>query len=197
MTLQAKLMLRRPMKWKPAHCKDTVASLMIGFYFRQNNQKTFWHISESCLLLLSLKRNAFFPQSFSGLYGGRRKLSNSFHPSITSDNYRKWRRAQYHCCRAAAGLHDHSMAFHFSFFLSFFFTLYLFLCFFSSLFLPLLAADKTVITGDPAVCYPAPWISWRCLHSWVLHKPATTLWGQQEVPPTWYDLCIFPQVAMQ
>lgn len=99
MTPRAKLMWRRPSKWKPAHCKD----------LKSTSFKKHFYTLKVVYFGLSLTRHALFPQSFSGFYWGRRKLSNSFHPSIPSDNHCKWRRAQHNCCRAVARLHDHSM----------------------------------------------------------------------------------------
>lgn len=55
-------------------------------------------------------KSVFYSKSFPELYGGRRKLPICFHPCIPSEEDGKWRRAQHHRCRAAAGLHDHSMA---------------------------------------------------------------------------------------
>lgn len=51
------------------------------------------------------------------------------------------------------------------------------------------AADETVISGDPAVCHPAPRVPQRLLHPRVLHQLAAALRGQQEVPATGYGHC--------
>lgn len=94
MTLQAKWMSRRPLKKKQTHCKYAVEDFVPSLWKR---------FTSAC----HFTRGAFFSQSFPR---GRRKLAITFHPSVPSDEDCKWRRAQHHCCRATAGLHDHSMS---------------------------------------------------------------------------------------
>ncbi len=111
MTPQAKWMLRRPLKRKPAHCKSRVEefSLSDELLFVTALTKGWKHLSKWFPFVHHLTRPALSSQSFPGLFGGRRKFSICFHPSIPSDEDREWRRAQHHGCRAAAGLHDHGL----------------------------------------------------------------------------------------
>lgn len=109
MTLQAKWMLRRHLKQMPAHCKYSAKEpyLKDRLIFQTQWSRKILTTLKVLFLLLLVTYN-FFSQSFSGFYGGRRELSISFHPSFPSDEDCEWRRAQYHSCRAASGLHDHS-----------------------------------------------------------------------------------------
>lgn len=110
MILQAKWMLRRPLQKKPAHCKSTAEEPYLDDSISGTViQKGFDTLLKVFYFRSSLTKDAFFSQSVSGLYGGRRELSVSIDPSVPSDQDRERRRAQHHGCRAAAGLHDHSM----------------------------------------------------------------------------------------
>lgn len=157
MILQVKWMLRRPLKKKkPAHCESTVEepdleeSILASVMQKDLD-------APLQLFYLSLTKDVSFSQPLSGLYGGRRKLSIGIDPGVPTDEDCEWRRAQHHCGRAAAGLHDHrTVSSSRDVFPSMLFQAAFILVLTSNLFfLPLLAAHKALIAGDPAVCHLA------------------------------------------
>lgn len=165
MTLRAKWMLRRPLMRKPAHCKYT------RFYFGHSAIERLLNISESVTFCLSLTRGVF---SLSPFQGSMEAEENSPSASTPASPQPKTPSEGELSTTAAELLQDYMTT------VWWFYPVLPFLaydifsgctnthisCFF---FFCFLAADKTVVTRDPAVCHLASWIPQRILHPWVLH----------------------------